>query len=121
MDAIKAAATQSVFREVNERVRDLNNAVEYMDIGDLHECFTCECARQDCKEHLMMSLDAYEEIRRIPTHFGVAPRMSHVFQDIERIFETFRGYWVVEKFGEAGLAATELDPRLRPRPGLTLT
>jgi hypothetical protein len=121
MDAIKAAAAQSVFREVNERVRDLNNAVEYMDIGDLDECFTCECARQDCKEHLMMSLDAYEEIRRIPTHFCVAPRMRHVFQDIERIFETFRGYWVVEKFGEAGLAATELDPRLRPRPGLTLT
>jgi len=116
MDAIKAAKNQSAFREANERLRHLNDSVEHMDIDDLDECFTCECARQDCKEHMMMSLDAYEEIRRVPTHFAVAPRMSHVFQDVERIFETYRGYWVVEQFGEAGLAATRLDPRLHPRP-----
>jgi hypothetical protein len=116
MKAIKAANTQSVFREVNERVRHLNESVEHMDIDGLDECFTCECARQNCKEHMMMSLDAYDEIRRVPTHFGVAPRMSHVFPDVERIFETYRGYWVVEKFGEAGLAAMKLDPRSRARP-----
>ena len=116
MNAIKAASAQSVFRELNERVRYLNESVEHMDLDDLDECFTCECARQNCKEHMMMSLDAYDEIRRVPTHFGVAPRMSHVFQDVERILETYRGYWVVEKFAEAGLAATRLDPRLRPLP-----
>jgi hypothetical protein len=117
MDPIQAAKNQSVFRDANERLRQLDDSVEHMDIDDLDECFTCECARQDCRERMMMSLDAYEEIRRVPTHFGVAPRMSHVFQDVERIFETFHGYWVVEKFGEAGLAATRLDPRLRPRLG----
>jgi hypothetical protein len=116
MDPIQAAKNQSVFRDANERVRQLDDSVEHMDIDDLDECFTCECARQDCRERMMMSLDAYEEIRRVPTHFGVAPRMSHVFQDVERILETFHGYWVVEKFGEAGLAATRLDPRRR-RPG----
>jgi hypothetical protein len=45
-----------------------------------------------------------------------APRISHVFQDVERIFETHSRYWVVEEFGEAGLAATKLDPRSPPRP-----
>jgi hypothetical protein len=116
MDPIQAAKNQSVFRDANERLRQLDDSVEHMDIDDLDECFTCECARQNCRERMMISLDAYEEIRRVPTHFGVAPRMSHVFQDVERILETFHGYWVVEKFGEAGLAATRLDPRRR-RPG----
>jgi len=116
MDAVEAAKNQSVFREANERVRHLSNSGEHMDLGELDECFTCECARRDCKERMMMSLDAYEEIRRVPTHFGIAPRMSHVFQDVEGIVETYREYWVVEKLGEAGLAATRLDPRSRPRP-----
>jgi hypothetical protein len=116
MDAVEAAQNQSVFRQANERVRHLNNSGTHMDLDGLDECFTCECARRDCKERMMMSLDAYEEIRGVPTHFGIAPRMSHVFQDVERIFATYRGYWVVEKFGEAGLAATRLDPRSRPRP-----
>jgi hypothetical protein len=109
MNALKAAKTQSVFREVNERI-------ESVGMKDFGECFTCECARQGCMEHVKLSLDAYEEIRRIPTHFVVAPGIGHVFQDVERIFETHSRYWVVEKFGEAGLAATKLDPRSRSRP-----
>lgn len=117
MDAIEAAKTQSVFRDANERVRHLSDSVGHLDIGELDECFTCECARQNCKEHMLIGLDAYEEIRQVPTHFGVAPRMRHVFLDVERIFETHSGYWVVETFGEAGIAATTLDPRLRHRPG----
>jgi hypothetical protein len=43
--------------------------------------------------------------------------MDHVFPDIERIVAKRDGYFVVEKFGEAGLAAIKLDPRSRPRPG----
>jgi hypothetical protein len=109
MNALKAAKTQSVFREVNDRVVSVG-------VEDFDECFTCECARQDCMEPVKLSLDAYEEIRRFPTHFVVAPRITHVFQDVERIFETHPRYWVVEKFGEAGFAATKLDPRSRPRP-----
>ena len=109
MNALKAAKTQSVFRDVNERI-------ESVGMDDFDECFACECARQDCMEQVKLSLDTYEEIRRMPTHFVVAPAISHVFKDVERIFETHPRYWVVEKFGEAGLAATKLDPRLRPRP-----
>jgi hypothetical protein len=63
------------------------------------------------------SADDYEEMRRVPTHFAVAAGMDHVFPDIERIVAKRDGYFVVEKFGEAGLAAIKLDPRSRPRPG----
>ena len=117
MDAVEAAKKQSVFRDANERVRQLSDSVEHLDIGELDECFTCECARWNCKERLMIGLDAYEAIRRIPTHFGVAPRIRHVFLDVERIFEAHSGYWVVETFGEARLAAIKLDPRPRHQPG----
>ena len=119
MNAIKTAKTQAVFREVNERVRDLNDSVEHLGVADLDECFTCECARQDCMEHVKLSLGAYEEVRRVPTHFVVAPRMSHVFQDVERIFETHSRYWVVEKFGEAELARELARPSLAPPAGLS--
>ena len=108
MNALKAAKTQSVFREVNERI-------ESVGMEDFDECFTCECARQNCLEQVKLSLDAYEELRREPTHFVVAPGIGHLFKDVERIVAMHPRYWVVEKFGEAGLAATKLDPRSRPR------
>lgn len=64
-----------------------------------------------------MTLDAYDEMRRFPTHFAVAAGMDHVFPDIERIFAKRDGYFVVETFGEAGIASIRLDRRSR-RPGL---
>ena len=97
MEAIKAANGHAALREVNERVRDLNNSVEQVGVADFDECFACECARQDCREHVKLSLDAWESVRGVPGHFVVAPRRSHVFPDAERILETHSGYWVVEK------------------------
>jgi hypothetical protein len=64
-----------------------------------------------------VSLGAYEEVRQVPTHFLVAAGHEHVFPDAERLFETHNGYWVVEKFGEARLAAIKLDPRRRNGQG----
>jgi hypothetical protein len=43
-----------------------------------------------------MSLDEYEAIRCIPRHFLVVAGQDHFFPDVERIFETHPGYWVVE-------------------------
>jgi hypothetical protein len=97
VEATMAADGHAVFREVNERVRDLNNSVEQVGVADFDECFACECARQDCREHVKLGLDAWERIREAPGHFVVAPRRSHVFEDVERILETHSGYWVVEK------------------------
>ena len=110
MNAIKAANDQSLFRGVNERLRDLNDGFEEASGGS---DFLCECASQDCIKQVSLTLDDYEEIRRVPTHFAVAAGMEHVFEDVERVFETHGGYWVVEKFGEAGVAAIKLDPRRR--------
>jgi hypothetical protein len=110
MNAIEAAKNQSFFREVNERMRGLNESVKQ---GDEGADFLCECAGEDCTYPVQITLDAYEGIRRVPTHFAVAAGMDHVFPDVERIFANRSGYFVVEKFGEAALAAIKLDPRSR--------
>lgn len=110
MDAIQAAEDQSLFREVNERLREMNEAFE-LAAGDAE--FLCECASEDCMKPVSITVDAYEQVRRVSTHFAVAPGMEHVFPDVERIFAKRDGYSVVEMFGEAGLAAIKLDPRKR--------
>jgi hypothetical protein len=111
MHAIEAAKKQSFFREVNERMRGLNESVEQVDAG---ADFLCECAGEDCTYPIQITLDAYDEMRRVPTHFAVAG-MDHVIPEIERIFAKRDGYFVVETFGEAGLAAIKLDPRSHAR------
>ena len=106
IDATKAAQNQSVYRDVNERIKNLDDSNPPAE-------FVCECARRECQETITMGLDDYEEIRRVPNHFLVVANKGHVFPDVERIFETRSGYWVVEKFGRAGLEAGKRDPRKR--------
>jgi hypothetical protein len=60
-----------------------------------------------------LTLEEYESVRRIPTHFLVKP--GHVYTDFERVVETDgdgKRFEVVEKHGEAGTLAVRLDPRL---------
>jgi hypothetical protein len=104
MDATKAAQNQSVYRDVNERIRNLGHSIS-------HAKFVCECAHPECNETIDMSLDEYEAIRCIPHHFLVIAGHEHFFPDVERIFETHPGYWVVEKFGQSGVEAIRQDPR----------
>jgi len=112
MDAIQAAEEQSLFRKVNERVWAISNSFDAMQ--DVK--FLCECPRRDCKEQVSMSLTAYEGLRRVPTHFAVSTSPDHVFLEVERIFAKREGYFVVEKFGEAGAEATRLDSEQAKRP-----
>ena len=104
MDPIKAAKNQTLFRDVNERIKNFDDSNPETE-------FVCECARPECQEMIAMSLDDYDEIRRVPTHFLVVANEGHVFLDVERIVETRSGYWVVEKFGRSGIEAAKRDPR----------
>ncbi len=61
MNAIKSAKNQTLFREVNERIRNLDYSVSRAE-------FVCECVRPECSETIEMSLAE-------PTHvnFGTEP------------------------------------------------
>ncbi len=101
---VEGARTQSLFRDVNERIVAITDAPPGVEV-------MCECADEHCKRTIVLSHDEYESTRRIPTHFVVMP--GHVVPDIERVVERNQRYSVVEKFGKAGVAAVRLDPRRR--------
>jgi hypothetical protein len=97
VEATMAADGHAVFREVNERVRDLNNSVEQVGVADFDECFACECARQDCREHVKLGLDAWERIREAPGTSSLLRGEATFVRTWNGSLETHSGYWVVEK------------------------
>jgi hypothetical protein len=104
----RAAMNQALFREVNERVEELNRA---MPVDDPLREFICECAAQSCFERIELSFGEYERLRSTPTDFAIAPARNHVLTDIEIVVEQNERYWVVRKLGEAGEVAEDSDPR----------
>lgn len=104
----RAARNQSLFREINERVKQLNDGFSMvLPVGE----WICECADDTCVERIELSAEAYEKVRANGTHFLVAPTDSHVYPDVERVTERTECYWVVEKFGKAGEDADRFNPR----------
>jgi hypothetical protein len=108
---IRAAKNQSLFREVNEQIERLHDKFEREQARSEIADFICECAEEHCTEQIDLSLDDYETVRRVPTHFLV--RRGHNVPEVERIVAEHDGFIVVEKFGAAGSAAVRLDPRRR--------
>jgi hypothetical protein len=104
-----AARNQSSFREINERVKDLNEGFSLvLPLGE----WVCECADTLCVERIELSAQEYEAIRENGTRFFVAPGEDHVWPDVEQVTERNERYWVVEKLGEAGRLSASFDPRL---------
>jgi hypothetical protein len=102
----RAARNEAVFRRVNERLEEVNAAFESMVDGAE---FVCECADIDCVERIELTIEQYEAVRDVPTHFIVKP--GHELADEERIVQSYGDYLIVEKVGEAGRRAADLDPR----------
>lgn len=102
----RAARNEAVFRRVNERLEEVNEA-----FGSIVESaeFVCECADIGCVERIELGIEQYESVRDVPTHFIVKP--GHELADEERIVESHGGYLIVEKIGHAGQRAADLDPR----------
>ena len=103
-----AAKNQALFREINERIKDLNDAFSAItEIGE----WICECAHSTCVEPVVMSPAEYEAIRADGASFFVAPSEEHVWPDVERVTARTDRYWIVEKIGVAGELAKTSDPR----------
>jgi hypothetical protein len=108
MDAreLRLAQNEALFREINERVRDL--AADHGLDEHLYSFF-CECSNTDCTLQVQLTTAAYEGVRADPTRFIVA--VGHELPDIEHVVERHEGWWVVQKEAEAADLARELDPR----------
>ncbi len=99
----RVAKNEVLFREVNERIRELAPA-------DGHTEFLCECGDASCVEPVTMSLAEYEAVRREGSRFFVRP--GHEVPDIEAVIERAGGYTIVEKRdGVPADIAEDNDPR----------
>jgi hypothetical protein len=96
-----------LFREVNERLRELGEGFSL--VAERAE-FVCECGNGSCLERIHMPLAAYEEIRTNPKRFFVIK--GHELPEYEKVVEERADYLIVEKLpgGPAGFAIRE-DPR----------
>ena len=102
----RLAANESVFREVNERIAEMAERLE-ADETERWD-FLCECARSGCAERISLTSGEYAHVRARPNRFAVS--LDHAVADIERVVERLGDYEIVEKDGEAGRVAVELEP-----------
>ena len=96
-----------VFREVNERLRELGETFSL--VSEPAE-FVCECGNSGCTERVQMPLSEYERVRSDPKWFLVVN--GHEEPEYERVITENEAYGIVEKLpgGPAGIAIRD-DPR----------
>ena len=108
-DATRIAKTESLFRDVNERIAESAGAVGLDDAE-----FVCECSDPTCTERVSVELDEYEAVRKDSTHFLLAPG-HELSVSVERVIHHRDGYQVVRKVHDAVVAIVrKLDPRANP-------
>jgi uncharacterized protein (DUF1499 family) len=98
------AKNEDFFREVNERISE---KAESHGLDSHRYEFFCECSETSCTERVELTLSEYEYIRAEPTRFVV--KNHHVVEEIERVVEAVPDHMIIEKHGEAGRVAIELE------------
>jgi 5-bromo-4-chloroindolyl phosphate hydrolysis protein len=89
---LRAARNQALFRAVNEKLRELNEA--FSDVSTTY-AIACECADVSCVETVHILMDEYVEVREHPNRFAVLA--DHVYPEVERVVAQTDGYVIVEK------------------------
>jgi hypothetical protein len=105
-DTTRIAKTESLFRDVNERIAESAGAVGLDDAE-----FVCECADPTCTERVSVDLGDYEAVRTESTHFLLVPG-HELPARIERVIHHAGHYQIVRKVHDAVAAMVRrLDPR----------
>ena len=100
----RAAKNEALFRDVNERILDAAERFEAEGLEAL-----CECGNASCTSTLQITMTEYGLVRARGNRFALIP--GHEDPALERVVEHNERFLVVEKTGEAGEVAQELDPR----------
>lgn len=98
----RRALNESVHRTMNERRVDATQAEA------THMRCECECFRAECGATFEIAIVDYEAVRDHGRRFIVAP--GHASESALVISGT-ECYLVIEKTGDQGVVADELDPR----------
>jgi autonomous glycyl radical cofactor GrcA len=104
---VRIARTESLFRNVNERMAESAQRT-----GSEDAAFVCECSDADCTEQVEAPLDVYEDVRADGTQFLLVP--GHEDERIEQVVRERRRYSIVRKVNRIVAAhVRRLDPRAR--------
>jgi hypothetical protein len=101
---LRIAKTESLFRDVNERI-----AGSAQEVGLTQAELVCECADADCGHRIETPLEDYERVRADGALFLLAP--EHEVAEHEQVVESRPGYRIVQKLKAVGAAARRLNPR----------
>jgi predicted RNA methylase len=100
---VRAARNQSLFRAVNEKMTQVNQA--FVSVTGAY-AIACECADTSCVQTVDIAPDAYEQVRANPRQFVVLH--GHVYPEVEIVVGEADAYVVVEKIAAAARVAEEL-------------
>ncbi|HXV02083.1 MAG TPA: hypothetical protein VFP24_00795, partial [Gaiellaceae bacterium] len=103
-DELHIAKTESLFRDVNERI-----AGSALQIGLPTAELVCECADPECGHRIEAPLEDYELARADGARFLIAPQHEEV--EHEKVIESRPGYRIIGKLRAVGSAARRLNPR----------
>ena len=106
---VRAARNQSLFRSINEKMRQLNEATASL-TGTF--AIACECADTTCLAMIEIAPDDYLAVRSEPRRFAVLP--GHVYPEIETVVCEAEAYVVVEKEETAGEVAELVSAEAEP-------
>ena len=90
--ARRIGLNEALFREVNERLNDVNNTFAVM-TGVVE--ILCECGDLGCVEQLSLAPGDYEHVRSDPTWFAVVP--GHDVAAVEFVIASYPAYDIVQK------------------------
>ena len=82
---------EKLFREVNERVADMQANFSGPDPE-----WVCECGDETCFEKVAVPIEDYQQIRSHGDWFVITP--GHEKPDVEKVVRQDNGFVVVEKF-----------------------
>ena len=105
--ARRVGHNEALYRQVNERIEELNEAFARLTDQFL---VVCECGDLGCMDQISVSREAYERVRANPDRFIL--KRGHEKPDVEAAGEDRGDHVVVEKHaGVPRRIAEETDPR----------
>jgi hypothetical protein len=107
----RIARNEALYRELNERVRKVEEDLSARGITDQPELgeYFCECGFDVCMEKLRLTTHEYEKVRSSPVRFVIVP--EHLLPEVERVLEQNERFAMIEKLEPERELVVELDPR----------